>query len=42
MMSGRPYRKAITQGEAIEELEKCTGRQFDPDLVDIFINKILK
>src|SRR2546422_6449025 len=33
MTTDRPYRKALTLPTAIEELEKYSGRQFDPDLV---------
>ena len=33
MTTDRPYRKALTLATAIEELEKYSGRQFDPDLV---------
>jgi len=41
MITDRPYRKALTQEEAIAELKKCAGTQFDPELVDKFI-KCLK
>jgi diguanylate cyclase (GGDEF)-like protein len=37
MTSDRPYRAAMTQGAAIEELRRCRGNQFDPVLVDEFI-----
>ncbi|TYO94478.1 PAS domain S-box protein [Desulfallas thermosapovorans] len=37
MTSDRPYRKAMTQGEALKELKKCAGIQFDPELVDKFM-----
>ncbi|MEA5000674.1 MAG: GAF domain-containing protein [Endomicrobiaceae bacterium] len=36
--SNRPYRKALTQEAAINELKKGSGKQFDPKIVDIFIN----
>ena len=42
MISGRTYKKAVTKKEAIEELKRCSGIQFDPKLVDIFINIVLK
>jgi diguanylate cyclase (GGDEF)-like protein/putative nucleotidyltransferase with HDIG domain len=42
MISDRPYRKALGQDKALQELEKGKGTQFDPELVDIFINAIQK
>jgi putative nucleotidyltransferase with HDIG domain len=41
MTSPRPYRPALTQEEAIRELEENKGTQFDPLIVDTFVN-ILK
>jgi len=41
MITGRPYKKAVNKSEAIVELEKCSGTQFDPHLVNKFI-RILK
>jgi response regulator RpfG family c-di-GMP phosphodiesterase len=38
MISGRTYQRAVTEAEAVEELKRCSGTQFDPELVDIFIN----
>ncbi|MDF9407806.1 PAS domain S-box protein [Pelotomaculum isophthalicicum JI] len=37
MTSDRPYRKAMPHGEALAELKKCAGIQFDPYLVGKFI-----
>ena len=37
MTSDRPYRKAIGKESAIKELKRCSGTQFDPDIVDMFI-----
>ncbi len=36
MTSDRPYRKALSKEEAISELDKFSGMQFDPDLVKTF------
>lgn len=37
MISNRPYRNALTEEEAINELRNCAGTQFDPSLVEYFI-----
>ncbi len=37
MLSDRPYRSALTVEEAIEELRRCSGSQFDPDIVEKLI-----
>ena len=37
MTSDRPYRKAVSHGEAVAELRRCAGTQFDPALVELFI-----
>ncbi len=41
MSSDRPYRKALSHDEIIKELCRCAGTQFDPELIDIFIEKII-
>ncbi len=41
MTSDRPYRKAMPIKTAVKELKEGAGKQFDPKIVDIFIN-ILK
>ncbi len=38
MTSNRPYRKALPREVAIDELKKGAGKQFDPNIVNIFIN----
>lgn len=38
MTSDRPYRKALTKEDAIEELRKNAGTQFHPELVKKFIS----
>lgn len=40
MVNYRPYKKILTKEQAIEELKKNSGTQFDPELVHIFIDKI--
>jgi len=37
MISNRPYRKAMSVEQAIEELKRCRGTQFDPKVVDAVI-----
>jgi diguanylate cyclase (GGDEF)-like protein/putative nucleotidyltransferase with HDIG domain len=36
MTSPRPYRAQLTLEDALLELRRCAGTQFDPDLVEIF------
>jgi diguanylate cyclase len=42
MTSKRPYKKAITKAKAIEELQRCSGTQFDPEIVKVFVNLLKK
>jgi len=42
MISDRPYRKALTHAEAMKELMKCSGTQFDPQLVQKFVQLLDK
>ena len=37
MTHERPYKKAVSKKEALEELKRCAGTQFDPKLVKTFI-----
>ncbi|QGT99734.1 hypothetical protein SYNTR_1141 [Candidatus Syntrophocurvum alkaliphilum] len=41
MSNDRPYRKAMTQEEIIEEFKNCSGKQFDPELLKVFFDKYL-
>ncbi len=36
MTSDRPYRDKINPEQALAELERCSGTQFDPEVVDAF------
>lgn len=38
MVSNRPYRNALDVDAAIMELKRCAGKQFDPKVVDAFLN----
>jgi putative two-component system response regulator len=38
MTSNRPYRKPLSSEEAKTELTKCSGKQFDPKLITIFLD----
>jgi len=41
MMSDRPYRKALTIEQVLQELSSYSGRQFNPELIEVFM-KIVK
>ena len=41
MISDRPYRKALTNEQVIDEFIKGKGTQFDPQLVDIVVSMII-
>jgi two-component system, cell cycle response regulator len=36
MTSERPYRPALSVREALDELRRCSGAQFDPNVVSVF------
>jgi len=38
MTSNRPYRKSLSPEEARDELKSCSGKQFDPELIRIFLD----
>jgi HD-GYP domain-containing protein (c-di-GMP phosphodiesterase class II) len=40
MTTDRPYRKAHSQNEALEEIRKHAGSQFDPEVVEVFLAAI--
>lgn len=37
MTTGRSYKKALNKEETISEFKRCSGKQFDPDLVEKII-----
>jgi len=37
MCSSRAYREGLDRGEVLEEVQKCSGSQFDPELVEVFL-----
>jgi diguanylate cyclase (GGDEF)-like protein len=37
MTSDRPYRAGATAAQALTELRRCAGSQFDPAVVDVFV-----
>ena len=40
MTSERPYREAISEREALEELRRCAGTQFDPVVVEALAEEL--
>jgi diguanylate cyclase (GGDEF)-like protein len=40
MTSERVYRESLSQEEALEELERCAGTQFDPAIVEAFSDEL--
>jgi len=41
MISERPYQKCKTTHEAIDEIKNCSGKQFDPVVVEAFLRTIV-
>jgi HD-GYP domain-containing protein (c-di-GMP phosphodiesterase class II) len=42
MTSNRPYRRALSDEEAIKEIIDRSGSQFDPNIAKVFIEKVLR
>ena len=40
MTSERPYKRAIAPEEALAEIRRCAGSQFDPALAEVFIGLV--
>lgn len=41
MTCERPYRKAFSEEDTVEEIKKNAGAQFDPDIARVFVEKVL-
>jgi putative nucleotidyltransferase with HDIG domain len=37
MTSDRPYRRALSRDDALAEVERCAGTQFDPEIARVFL-----
>lgn len=42
MTHSRCYKEAMSIDDAIEELRRCSGTQFDPHIVEIFVDLLIK
>jgi two-component system cell cycle response regulator len=42
MVSDRPYRRAMSSEQAIQELNRCAGAQFDPAVVGAFVTALAR
>jgi HD-GYP domain-containing protein (c-di-GMP phosphodiesterase class II) len=40
MTHARPYRAALPAEEAVDEIERCSGTQFDPQVVSAFLSMV--
>ncbi len=40
MTTSRTYRSALDEKRALEEIQRCAGTQFDPDIVQLFTDEI--
>jgi HD-GYP domain-containing protein (c-di-GMP phosphodiesterase class II) len=40
MTNDRPYSKARSHSEALKEIERCAGTQFDPKIVEEFLKML--
>ena len=40
MGADRPYRKGKSMADIIGELHRCSGHQFDPKIVDVFLGSV--
>jgi HD-GYP domain-containing protein (c-di-GMP phosphodiesterase class II) len=42
MVSDRPYRSSLRSAQALAELRRCAGAQFDPEVVEVFGQVVLE
>ncbi len=42
MISPRPYKKRMSAEEALREIKRCKGTQFDPDIADAFCYVVME
>ena len=40
MTSDRAYRRALPHEVTVNEIERCSGTQFDPDVAGVFVEGI--
>lgn len=40
MTHGRPYKESVNEEEALKELQRMAGTQFDPELIAVFMNML--
>ena len=40
MMTNRPYREAMSLDQVVPELQRCSGTQFDPHLVEVAVSSL--
>ncbi|MHB9155360.1 MAG: HD-GYP domain-containing protein, partial [Endomicrobiales bacterium] len=40
MIHGRPYERPVSQKHALDELQRNSGSQFDPEVVRVFVERI--
>jgi putative nucleotidyltransferase with HDIG domain len=42
MTRERAYGKTLSEEEAINEMRRCSGKQFDPEIARVFVEKVLR